>query len=227
MSIFSKTILTFSIVGALSFAASANTVQYTTTIDSTAVDWSKNLALEQFNPSLGTLDSIEITLSSGISSVMTAVNQAESSSYGNGQTTINITLDTSTIGSYDLFNVGAGAVLTYTGANWVYATVDNQLAAGANISSSPETGSGNKDTGILSNSTLLTDFTGSGDVNLLMTTLTTINSSVTGGSTSLTQESSAGLTATITYNYTPVPEPTTMALFGIGSLGLFLIRRRK
>ena len=219
-----KSILIGVVVGALGLAveAQASSRSYTSTITSQKTDWSNNVGLQQFNPSLGTLNSIQINLSSGMTTSITVVNSSTNSSSGTAKTELQISLDTSSIGNYNLFG-SSNPVLDYYSPTFSYS-----LAGGGSTSSGNLTQTGSRiSSGTLTDSTLLNDFTGSGLVTLVATTRTSTDLSNTGGNTTESESTTAGLVSTVTYNYTaaPVPEPSAFAVFAAGMVGLGLVWR--
>lgn len=223
----------------LALSVKANTVSYSSNIGTQTFDFgSTALALQQFDTSLGTLNSITISLAA-TSYTDLSVHNTSPGTYGDGSDVwneIQITLGSSTFdAAVDALNPNAGG---YKNANaWVdvmspYFYVSGLTAgdtwgfSGDNtaFSGRPAVTSG------ITSGTVFTDLQGVGTVNLDVLSHSTVDSSISGGATFQANETvTGGVTAIVTYNYTaaPVPEPTTMALFGIGSLGLFLIRRRK
>jgi hypothetical protein len=73
--------------------------------------------------------------------------------------------------------------------------------------------------------TILTEFTGGGNISLNAGTLTYTLLSNYGGNTVSSQVTDAGLTGTVTYTYTAVPEPSTFGLLALGLSALPLLRR--
>ena len=71
---------------------------------------------------------------------------------------------------------------------------------------------------------LLSELTGSGTTPLFVTTLT--HNGLVGYAPSGGANVSVGLAGTITYDYTPVPIPGALLLFGPGLMGLAAIRKR-
>jgi hypothetical protein len=74
---------------------------------------------------------------------------------------------------------------------------------------------------------ILTEFTGGGNIGLNASTFTQTTLSNTGGNTTSSQVTDAGLTGTVTYTYTAVPEPSTFGLLALGLSALPLLRRQR
>ena len=223
---FKKLLTTLTVGSAVGLAlhAQADSVSYNSSISPALTDWINTVSLQQFNPSLGTLDSIEISLSSGMSTVLTVQNgDATSSSTGSAQTELQISLNTGSIGGYDLFGAGAAPVLDFLSPGFGY----NNLPAGQGLTSGTLTKNSSTDTGVLTDGTLLNYFLGIGTVNLPVSTFTQTLLANNGGNTTASQITSAGLNATITYDYTasPVPEPSPLIMLGAGLMGLVFVGR--
>jgi hypothetical protein len=207
--------------------ASANTETFTTStpVSSSLTDWNNTLAFQQFNSSLGTLNSVELTLSSGITTILTVQNMG-TSSHGGVKTEMTVMVEDAgnhfnldvpqldILSSRYTYNLGAGksatsGLLSATGS---YSSEDYTLAA------------------------ILNEFTGNGVIDLDASTYTTTDLSNTGGNTASSQVTDASLTGTVTYDYTaPIQvvdrapeEASTFSLLvlGLGSLP-FLRRQRK
>ena len=222
----------------------ANALTETYTVSSTTVTFTSGLTLglTQFNPGLGTLDSVTLVLSltNPTNNFATITNSgAYAVTDANFSLTLKIKLDSADAFSaaIDAYNTGGA------GKTWIQAANSDSttIASGAhwdfgntNLAS---LSTGPRSTGLMTDNTVKGYLTGTGTVNLLALGTNTIN---TGGSTtgSLQLESNigstGGLTGVITYNYTApppvVPEPSTWMLLvgGLGSLALVRhLRTRK
>jgi len=89
---------------------------------------------------------------------------------------------------------------------------------------SPLLTSSNSFSTALTQTSILSEFTGSGSVTLNASTFTLAYTSDTTGDTTASQSTEASLTGDVTYNFdpTPTPEPSTCALMvvGLSALGL-------
>jgi hypothetical protein len=79
-----------------------------------------------------------------------------------------------------------------------------------------------------SSPTDLAYFTGTGTADLIASTLTSHTEWDTNGNISSAVSTEVGVTAVVTYDYTAVPEPSTLVLLGIGAVSLlsYAWRRR-
>ncbi len=169
------------------------------------------LAFNGFDSNLGTLDSVIVTLFGAVTSSVT-VNAISAEPFGadvTGGARIRV-----------LAGPGAGAQLNITSS-----ATTNPLAAGSHETI---------DFGTKLGSTLVAvnaaDFLS--NVTFSLAAIGGNSCGTSGGNNGCDFSTTAGARIEVDYNYTPtppapVPEPASMALIGLGALGLAAVRRRK
>ncbi len=183
-------------------------------IASTLTDWTSSLGFQQFNSSLGTLTSVEIDLSSSFTTTINVMNNSESGSSGTAQTEVQLTVQ------------DAGLNLNAPELDLVGPTFSYSLGAGGNATSGLLSKSGMDDE-TYNTAPILAEFTGAGNITLNAYTFTQTLLANTGGNTSASQVTDAGLTGQVIYTFTPAPEPSTFALLALGLGVLPFLRRRR
>ena len=218
-----KKILAIAFVAVAGLSLRADTISYTNSFASSLTEWSTTVNLPKFNPSLGTLNSVDISLSSGINSVLHITNNVNTSSYGTEASDLQIFI--ANPGSYDLFGTSGGPVVDATTGSFHY-NLPAILNWGTNSPSLVTTGGA--DSGTITDSSTLALFTGAGTEGLVANTITLLSGSHNGNQTQI-NVTTADLQSVITYDFTaaPVPEPTTFAMIGAGLASLGMVWRRR
>jgi hypothetical protein len=187
-------------------------VPTSTPIASSLTDFTGTLTFAKFNSFLGTLLSVEIQYESNLDTVLTVTNSAASASSGTDQTRVRITLQTpgANIPLSDRFTT------IFPDPEFEYSLNPGQQLTSplfAAVATSDKT---------YNTAAILAEFTGTGTIDLSVTTLTTTLLANTGGNTSSDQVTHADATGTVIYNYiAAVPEPSSWALMGIGGGAAF------
>lgn len=206
----------------------ADSISYTNSI-SGLVDWTQQLGFSQFNANLGELQSVTLSLSAGLDSTFTITNTG-GSTYGLGSSARR-SLDIY-LGSSSPIDLAIDAKNPNgTGYAWLSAlsnplSLDN-LAPNAFVSGT-RAGNASPLAASYTDSTTLGYFTGSGTALLDLRTVSGFSMVLINGSSyDSAQSTLATVDGVVTYNFVPVPEPSTFALAGFGLLSLLLIRRHK
>jgi hypothetical protein len=178
------------------------------TIGSSLTNWSNTWLVNQFDTSLGTLTGITLDVSGDVSAILRLTNASSknpSSGTANGGVTISVTgggltqtLDIATSSfNYSLAKSGTGSSSTLTGINTA--------------------------NGVWTASAILDAFKGTGTTTLNLSAVNFSDLHNVGGATYISDDSeiNAGTTLSLVYTYTAVPEPTTIAILGIGALSIF------
>jgi hypothetical protein len=158
-----------------------------------------------------------LDLSTTIHTNITVTNNGASPSSGTANTEVQMSVDD---GSNNLAPPPQLDVFVPTGG---YAYT---LNPGDSVSSGTLT-KNSSSSDLYSAGAVLAEFTGLGSITLGASTFTQTVLANTGGNTFATQMTNASLGGSVTYFYTPVPEPGTMVLLGLGMASVFAVGSRR
>jgi hypothetical protein len=202
--------------------ASAGSVTYYGTIGSSLTDFSGSTGtVQQFDPSLGMLTSVQISLAGSGTTVLTVTNNNISSPTNFSALFTDLTLTLTDPGDADVDTIQAmygGPTIPGGGLIVVNGTPYN---------SGIDTMGGAPGSQLLTSN--LGSFIGLGNVTFDLAGAAITTESFSGGNFTAGQTTNAGGEVTVTYDYTQsgIPEPGTLSLFGTGLLGLAGMLRRK
>ena len=213
-------VLSVVLTAGISSATTVPSGPYTTTtpIPYSLTDWTGTLLFPQFDPALGTLTEVDLSLTGAMQTQLTVLN-VDSTLPSSGHASTHLVLTVQDAG----LNLNAPAI-DMTSPSFNYS-----LDAGDSLTSGELTKS-DSSTGVYIAAPILAEFTGTGSISLDAGTFTETALFSTGGNTESEQLTEASLTGTVTYYYdSPVPEPVTMlsALLGIAGLGGYVRHRTK
>jgi PEP-CTERM motif len=213
------------VVAGTGFAGTAfggvNALCFTNSMSYQPTDWNgSSISLPQFDPSLGQLQSVTISLDSGLTTTLGITNRSSSSSLGQAKTILSLDFKNASLGGNVLDGKDGSLSLNYSSAQYCYS-----LGAGSALTTGALSGESGWAQSVVTDPTILAGFEGRGKLNFLANTTTYTSIFNSGGNTAAAQHTSANLTSVVTYSYVPgapvaAPEPGSLALLGLGALVL-------
>jgi hypothetical protein len=214
--------------------ASASTLEETFTGSATAAlppgintDFNAILTTLQFNPAWGSLQSVEIDLTSHMSTDLAIVNGDTGASSGTVNTQLQIFVqDGGNNLTGGVYSTGAGVIAYCAPGNCISGKYAYTLTSGGSIDSGAITANSSESM-TYTLGAILSEFTGTGNFNLSAKSLTGTTITNTGGNTTATQNTFANVTGDVIYTYnSSAPEPATLFLMGSALVGVGILRKR-
>ena len=211
---------------AIAMGANANTVTYQASVPLTGCDWTKTLILQQFDPSMGTLNGVTLNLQADWQAWVEVENHSGATSWFRRWILGDATLSNTDLGqvisaqSPDPTGMGLALLNAFASA---YDGDPDFLGADTVSASNTFSASGT----YIGTSADLSKFTGVGTIPFLFTIITTRTDSFSGGNFVSHEDNQASGNIYVVYDFTPVPEPSSMAALSAGLLGLVGLVRRK
>jgi hypothetical protein len=176
-------------------------------------NWDQTLSIPQFNPSDGTLDSVSLQITGSGTASLAYQNNSSSS------TTNKVFLDL----TWEVERTDSTVLLNDT-KEWY---VNWSSASGASYNAGPWNTAPTPTDLTYTTPADLAYFTGSGSADFLASGSNSVMESLSGGNFTISTPNSLGVTVAVTYNYTPVPEPSILVLLGLSAIGLLAYARRR
>ncbi len=217
---------------ALISSASADSITFDAAIPSQLTDWRDiPLSFLQFDPSLGKLTEVDLSLTATADTSFTFLTSGNSGTASFRAYYVTLSLSVADSGGF----ISNGSLISDVSLlpaanghniNGSYFAWSSPITTGVPVTAGPysttATGSAS-----YTDAGLLALLTGTGTTSLFVSTETGtfISFSVNSPGT-MSEATYAGLNASITYDYTPVPLPAASLLFAPGLLGLAAVRKR-
>lgn len=200
-------------------ASAAATMSFTDTVSLRSTNWAESLSIQQFDPLLGTLNSVRIFLKGFVEGSIQAENLDNSQAVVDLDLSAQISAGTSTLGSLV-------SVLPISSVQQTFAPFDNTPDfAGVSSYASGTLNASDDDSALITSN--FGDFIGAGLVSIDLDAQGRSASSAAGNFASIFR-TNASAEVTVTYDYTAFPPPSPvplpaglpLLLVGLGALGL-------